>query len=253
MKLKVDIIKELPRFAVNISFECGNGELLALVGPSGSGKTTLMRIIAGLDRADAGRITFNGDTWLDTARQISLPPQGRSLGYVFQEYALFPHLTVLNNVAFATGDRVKVAELLKLLEVWHLKDRKPGKLSGGERQRVALAQALARNPQVLLLDEPFSALDAISRQKLRRELQKIKQEFNLPIIHITHDLEEAEYLADAMLAMVDGRIEPNWLAARVVPGGGPESPPDRPEEKSIDFRTRLNLKKTSDGKHERPN
>jgi molybdate transport system ATP-binding protein len=247
MKLKVDIIKELPRFAVNISFECGNGELLALVGPSGSGKTTLMRIIAGLDQADGGRITFNGDTWLDTAQQISLPTQSRSLGYVFQEYTLFPHLTVLNNVAFATRDRAKVTELLKMLEVWHLQDRKPGKLSGGERQRVALAQALARNPQVLLLDEPFSALDAVSRRKLRRELQKIKQEFNLPIIHITHDLEEAEYLADTMLAIVDGRVAETWLPARPLPRSKPQDPPDRPDEKVIDFRPRLNLKKTSDG------
>jgi molybdate transport system ATP-binding protein len=247
MKLKVAIIKELPRFAVNVSFECGNGELLALVGPSGSGKTTLMRIMAGLDQADVGRITFNGDTWLDSARKISLPPQGRNLGYVFQEYTLFPHLTVFDNVAFATKDRARVAELLKLLEVWPLRDRRPNKLSGGERQRVALAQALARNPRVLLLDEPFSALDAVSRQKLRRELKKIKQEFNLPIIHITHDLEEAEYLADAMLAMVDGRLAANWLTAGPWSRRGLEDPSDRSAGKIIDFRPRPNLQKMSDG------
>jgi molybdate transport system ATP-binding protein len=211
MKLEVEIVKELPRFAINISFACGDGELLALVGPSGSGKTTLMRIIAGLDQPDLGRIGYNGETWLDTRAKIDLPVQRRSLGYVFQEYTLFPHLTVFDNVAFATRDPGRVADLLKLLEVWHLKERKPRKLSGGERQRVALAQALARDPKVLLLDEPFSALDAVFRRKLRGELKKIKAEFNLPIIHITHDLEEAAELADTILPMVEGRIEENWL------------------------------------------
>ncbi len=247
MKLEVEIVKELPRFAINISFACPSGELLALVGPSGSGKTTLMRIIAGLDQADIGRVSFNGDTWLDTGRNIALPPQDRSLGYVFQEYTLFPHLTVYNNVAFANGNAGKVNDLLKLLEVWHLKDRKPRKLSGGERQRVALAQALARNPKVLLLDEPFSALDVVSRRKLQGELKKIKGEFDLPIIHITHDLEEAEYLADSLLPMVDGRLEENWLTYQRTTGRTHETPAGRPSSKIIDFRNRLNLKKASDG------
>jgi molybdate transport system ATP-binding protein len=154
---------------------------------------------------------------------------------------------VFNNVAFAAGDKKQVKELLKLLEVWHLKDRKPRKLSGGERQRVALAQALARQPQVLLLDEPFSALDVVSRQKLRQELRKIKGEFNLPIIHITHDLEEAEYLADRMLPMVDGRIEESWLASQPSARHTHEAPTGQPENKIIDFLELINLKKTSEG------
>jgi molybdate transport system ATP-binding protein len=211
MKLDVHIIKQLPHFDINIAFQCKSGELTALVGPSGAGKTTLMRIIAGLEKPDIGCITFNGDTWLHTKKQIDVAPQKRGLGYVFQEYTLFPHLTVFKNVAFATKDTKKVADLLKMLDVWHLKDRKPHKLSGGERQRIALAQALAKGPKVLLLDEPFSALDIVSRQKLRLELKKIKQEFNLPIVHITHDLEEAEYLADALLPIVQGQIDNQWL------------------------------------------
>jgi len=242
MRLEVEIVKELPRFAINISFACGRGELLALVGPSGAGKTTLMRIIAGLEQPDLGRISYAGETWLDTARKTSLPPQNRGLGYVFQEYTLFPHLSVFKNVAFAAGDDGKVADLLKLLEVWHLKDRRPAKLSGGERQRVALAQALARDPKVLLLDEPFSALDVVSRRKLRKELNKIKEEFNLPIIHITHDLEEAEFLADRLLPMVDGRIEENWLVYQHSASRPQAASTGRPDDKIIDFRDRLKLK-----------
>ncbi|HSH12798.1 MAG TPA: ATP-binding cassette domain-containing protein, partial [Desulfurivibrionaceae bacterium] len=133
MKLEVRIVKELPRFTIDITLACPGGELLALVGPSGSGKTTLMRIIAGLDRPDLGRIGFSGETWLDTRTGTNLEPQSRNLGYVFQEYTLFPHLTVFDNAAFAAGSREKVTNLLKLLEVWHLRDRKPARLSGGER------------------------------------------------------------------------------------------------------------------------
>ena len=222
MKLDIHIIKQLPRFDINVSFSCKSGEMVTLVGPSGAGKTTLMRMIAGLEKPDIGSISFNGDTWLDTKKRIDLPPQKRSLGYVFQEYTLFPHLTVFKNVAFASRDAKKVADLLKLLDVWHLKDRKPNKLSGGERQRVALAQALAKDPKVLLLDEPFSALDIVSRRKLRAELKKIKQEFNLPIIHITHDLEEAEYLADELLPIVQGRVDKTWLTGQSMNKSRPE-------------------------------
>ena len=116
MKLNIQIIKQLPHFDINVSFECRSGELVTLVGPSGAGKTTLMRIIAGLEKPDIGCISFKGDTWLDTKRSIDLPPQKRSLGYVFQEYTLFPHLTVFDNVAFATKDTKRVADLLKLLD-----------------------------------------------------------------------------------------------------------------------------------------
>lgn len=235
MKLDVRIIKQLGHFDIDISFMCGSGELLALVGPSGGGKTTLMRIIAGLEKPDIGCISFNNDTWLDTKKQIDLAPQKRGLGYVFQEYTLFPHLTVFKNVAFATKDTKKIADLLKLLDVWHLKDRKPRKLSGGERQRVALAQALARNPKVLLLDEPFSALDIVSRRKLRHELKKLKQEFSMPIIHITHDPEEAEYLADSLLPVVQGHVDRQWPGNQPTTHLQSEHKTNRTNNKIIDF------------------
>jgi molybdate transport system ATP-binding protein len=238
--LKVDIIKELPAFEINVSFECRSGELLALVGPSGAGKTTLMRIVAGLEQADVGRITFNSETWLETRGKTFLPPQKRNLGYVFQEYTLFPHLTVFRNVAFAGTDKKKVVDLLKLLDVWHLRERKPRKLSGGERQRVALAQALAKDPKVLLLDEPFSALDIVTRRNLRQILLVLKKEFNLPVIHITHDLEEAECLADTLLPVVNGRIEKGWLAER--PGQNHRgSEPDRPGGEIIQLSSHVNF------------
>jgi molybdate transport system ATP-binding protein len=247
MRLEVEIVKALPRFIINLAFTCRAGELTALVGPSGSGKTTLMRIIAGLDRPDLGRIAYAGDTWLDSGAGIDLTPQQRNLGYVFQEYTLFPHLTVFDNVAFATRDKARIEELLRCFEVWHLRDRKPRKLSGGERQRVALAQALARNPKVLLLDEPFSALDVLSRRKLQAELKKIKGEFDLPIIHITHDLDEAEFLADSLLPMVEGKIEEEWPACRRSTGDSRQSVPDRPDARIIYFQHRINRKQISEG------
>jgi len=211
MALNVKIVKKLPEFVIDIEFACDDSELLALIGPSGSGKTTIIRIIAGLDKADDAEISYNGEAWVDTKKGIFLPPQKRRLGYVFQEYSLFPHLTVEKNVAFAAKNPAKTGQLLQMLGVWHLRARRVQRLSGGERQRIALAQALASEPRVLLLDEPFSALDVVTRGKLQQELKALKGRLGLPIIHVTHDLEEAGFLADAVLPLEKGRVVNSWL------------------------------------------
>ncbi|OCC14933.1 Molybdenum transport ATP-binding protein ModC [Dissulfuribacter thermophilus] len=212
MELKVKIYKKLSGFDIDISFSCPNGSLLALIGPSGAGKTTIVRSIAGLERPDSGFIACNGIVWSDTKKGIWVPPQKRRLGYVFQEYSLFPHLTVEKNIAFAADDLKEVEELIELLGIGHLRRRKPHQISGGERQRVALAQALARKPSVLLLDEPFSALDIATRQKLREELKSLKGRLSIPIVMVTHDLNEAQFLADEMLPIEQGKMAPEWLS-----------------------------------------
>jgi sulfate transport system ATP-binding protein len=197
----------------NVSLKARPGEFLALLGPSGSGKTTLLRLMAGLDFPDSGAVTFNGAdvTWR--------PTRERAVGFVFQHYALFRHMTVAENVAFGLTvkprrerprrdeiDR-RVAELLDLVQIGQLGDRYPSQLSGGQRQRVALARALAVRPRILLLDEPFGALDAKVRKDLRRWLRRIHDEMGLTTIFVTHDQEEALELADRVVVMSQGRIE----------------------------------------------
>lgn len=189
------------------------GELVALLGPSGSGKTTLLRIIAGLEWPDFGTLSVNGQDWL------RLPAQARRIGFVFQHYALFPHMSVRDNIAFGLtvlprrerpGKAViaaKTDELLHLLQIPHLADRFPGQLSGGQRQRVALGRALAIEPQVLLLDEPFGALDAAIRRDLRRWLREVHEKTGSTTIFVTHDQEEAFELADRVVVMGAGQIE----------------------------------------------
>lgn len=192
------------------AFTCMPGELLALVGPSGSGKSTILRSIAGLYRPASGRVSCGESLWMDPAEGVDLPPQGRSVGFVFQQYALFPHLSAHDNVVAALGHRpsgeraARARELLALVNLEGLEQRTPRALSGGQQQRVALARALARDPAVLLLDEPFSAVDQVTRRKLRRELAQLRRNLNLPIVLVTHDLEEAAMLADRMCALSNG-------------------------------------------------
>lgn len=196
---------------LDATIECQPGELLALVGPSGGGKSTILRTIAGLSHPDAGRISCNGEVWLDTAKGLNMPTQERRIGMVFQNYALFPHLTALENIAEGLGhleqsQRPKRAEeLLSLVHLSGLGDRKPAALSGGQQQRVAVARALAREPQILLLDEPFSAVDKATRQKLYSELVELRQQFGMPVILVTHDLDEAAMLADRLCILRRGR------------------------------------------------
>jgi len=192
----------------NVNLAVRPGELLALLGPSGSGKTTLLRLIAGLDNPDQGAIRF------DQYNAIGRKPKERGVGFVFQHYALFRHMTVFENIAFSLRIRrakkpevqARVEELLKLIQLDTLADRYPAQLSGGQRQRVALARALATQPRVLLLDEPFGALDAVVRRDLRRWLRRLHEEMAITTLFVTHDQEEAFDLADRVVIMNGGRI-----------------------------------------------
>ena len=181
-----------------------DGETVALVGPSGAGKTTVLRAIAGATRPAAGRVAVGGRVLFDADRRVNLPPEARRVGYVFQEYALFPHMTVRANVAFAGRERA--GDLLERFGVAHLAGAYPGGLSGGERQRVALARAIAGDPGVLLLDEPLSALDAHTRDRVRGELRDLLHELALPALLVTHDFEDAASLADRVGVIVAGQI-----------------------------------------------
>ncbi|HEY6151153.1 MAG TPA: ABC transporter ATP-binding protein [Gaiellaceae bacterium] len=177
---------------------------VALVGPSGAGKTSVLRVIAGLARPDAGRVELDGESWVDVERGVFRSPEQRRVGLVFQEYALFPHLSVRHNVAF--GGKERVDELLERFRLTRLAWARPRELSGGERQRVALARALARGPGVLLLDEPLSALDAHTKATVRVELEELLRDLELPTLIVTHDYEDAAALAETVGVVVEGKL-----------------------------------------------
>jgi molybdate transport system ATP-binding protein len=200
--LSADFTLPLRAFELELALEVRG--TVALVGPSGAGKTSVLRAIAGLVRPLRGRIALGEDVWLDSARRIFRKPDERRVGLVFQEYALFPHLTVRQNVAFAGKERAD--EYLERFRISHLAGARLDALSGGERQRVALARALARGPGVILLDEPLSALDAHTKGTVRAELQELLRELELPTILVTHDFEDAAALADQVGVMVEGQL-----------------------------------------------
>jgi molybdate transport system ATP-binding protein len=211
--LRLDLTAALRTFDLGLALEVG-AETVALVGPSGAGKTTVLRAVAGLVRPDAGRIALGSEVWFDGARGVHRPPEERSVGYVFQDYALFPHLNVERNVAF--GGRARAGELLERFRIEHLARARPRELSGGERQRVGLARALARDPDVLLLDEPLSALDAHTRASVRLELAGLLRELRLPTLLVTHDFEDAAVLADRIGVLLEGRLLQLGTAAELV-------------------------------------
>lgn len=210
--LQVQIQQNEP-MPLNGQWHCNPGELLALVGPSGSGKTSILRCLAGLMKPSQGLIQVGQEIWLDTQQGIWLSPQKRHVGLVFQNYALMPHLSALDNVALAML-HLKPAERLKQARKWldHVRllpdqqNRRPADLSGGQQQRVAVARALAREPQLLLLDEPFSAVDQMNRQSLYDLLADLRQELKIPIILVTHDLNEARQLANKILVLDAGVV-----------------------------------------------
>jgi molybdate transport system ATP-binding protein len=203
--LRLDLDHGLRAFRLSLALEVG-AETVALVGPSGAGKSSVLRAVAGLLRPDDGSVAFGSETWFDADRGIDLPPERRGVGLVFQEYALFPHLDVRGNVAFGARDRCTVLDLIDRLRIGHLARARPQELSGGERQRVALARALAREPDVLLLDEPLSALDSHTRRVVRAELHEFLASLRMPTLLVTHDFEDAASLAERVGVLVDGRL-----------------------------------------------
>jgi len=219
MKILVDIKKRLWSgrrvFRLEVAF-ASDKDFVVLFGPSGAGKSITLQAIAGLITPDEGSIVVGDRTIFDSSRKIRVPARYRNVGYVFQDYALFPHLTVAQNVAFGLkqgwpwylprGERLRLEEVLDIFELTALKDCLPRDLSGGQRQRVALARALIRRPSLLLLDEPFSSLDALLRAKMRQELLRIKERFAIPVILITHDPEDVAALAETVVVYENGRV-----------------------------------------------
>lgn len=201
-----------PTIAADLDLDLAAGQVLVLFGPSGSGKTTVLRCVAGLQRPDRGRIVVHGEVWTDVAAGIDWPPQRRRVGYLPQGMGLFPHLDVRSNIAFGMPDAgprsraARVAELIGRFQLDGTETRRPGQLSGGQQQRVALARAVARDPRLLLLDEPLSALDGPLRSDLRRELRELLRACGIPAIVVTHDRAEALYLGDFAAVMSDGVV-----------------------------------------------
>lgn len=209
--LRLDVRRALPDFTLDVQLSAQR-EIVVLYGPSGSGKSMTLRTIAGLSRPDSGRIEIDGRTMFDAARRINVPPHQRGVGLVVQDYQLFPHLTIAQNAAFGLSalprdqQERRVAALLELLRIAGLAERRPATISGGQAQRAALARALAVEPQLLLLDEPFAALDEDVRISLRSELSALTQRLGLTVVLVTHDLREAHLLADRIAVLDRGCV-----------------------------------------------
>lgn len=212
MILDVAIGKRLGGFALNVAIAVGDDRLTALFGPSGAGKTTVIQAIAGILRPDRGHIRVAGETFFDAERQIDLPPERRRVGYVFQDSRLFPHLRVRENLSYgwrrapAAERRIGLDEVVELLAIAHLLERRPHKLSGGERQRVALGRALLAQPRILLMDEPLAGLDAARKAEILPFIERLRDEFRLPIVYVSHALDEVVRLADTLVVLQDGAM-----------------------------------------------
>jgi len=211
--IEIDIKKALKTAdgeqELSVSINVENGEFTSLFGKSGAGKTTLLRILAGLTNPDSGKVVVNEKTWVDTEQKISLPARERRTGFVFQDYALFPNMTVRGNLEFAAETREekqRINELLELMKIEKLQLRKPDQLSGGQRQRVALARALVRKPEILLLDEPLSALDHETRVLLQDEMLQIHNHFETAVIMVSHDISEVFKMSQRVFCLEKGVV-----------------------------------------------
>jgi len=220
MRLEVDITKTLQsgnrRFALQAAFS-SHDDLTVVFGASGSGKSLTIQAIAGLVAPEQGRIVVGGEILFDDQQGINLPARKRGVGYLFQDYALFPHCTVRENIGYPLkkswpfsllpDDRQEVDEIMASFEITHLAESYPAELSGGQKQRVALARAMIKKPSILLLDEPFSALDSMLRHRMRMELLEIRQRFDVPLVVITHDPADVEVFGDTLVIFANGRVE----------------------------------------------
>jgi ABC-type sulfate/molybdate transport systems ATPase subunit len=211
MELYVEIKKNLPGFVLDVKFE-GSKERIALLGASGSGKTMTLRCVAGLVKPDEGKIIFNGKTFFDSKKGINVKPKHRKVGFLFQNYALFPHLTVKDNIAFGIkglSDRernLKVSNLLERFDLTGLENRYPHLISGGQQQRTALARAIATDPDIILLDEPFSALDEHLRSHMAKEMLEILKGFGGTTLFVTHNIEEAYRICEKIAVLCSGKL-----------------------------------------------
>jgi molybdate transport system ATP-binding protein len=196
-------------FDLDVSFSVDGG-ITVLAGPSGAGKTTTLRLIAGILKPDEGTIKVGAETYFDSTRGINLSIQKRRVGFVFQDYALFPHLNAEQNIAYgikASGKLDKALEMLALFHIEHIRKRVPREMSGGEQQRVALARALASDPAVVLLDEPLSAVDVETRSKLLNEIEAVQRQTEIPFVYVTHNEAEADRLGKQRIALRNGRVQ----------------------------------------------
>ena len=224
--IELDIKKNLHsssgEFALDVQLRIAPGEFVTLFGQSGAGKTTLLRCLAGLAEADSGSIVVDGETWFDSRKKFALPAQQRRAGYMFQDYALFPNMSVRGNLEFALrkgASRKRVDELIEIMALGDLQQRKPATLSGGQQQRVALARALASEPRLLLLDEPFSALDLQTRLRLQDEVLRLQRHFGLTTVMVSHDVSEVYKLSRRVLLIENGRLTSAGTPAEVFGAG----------------------------------
>jgi molybdate transport system ATP-binding protein len=239
----IDLALRLPRrgFVLDVALQLPVPGVTALFGPSGCGKTTLLRALAGLERA-AGRVHVDGDPWQDDARGVFVPTHRRPLGYVIQEAALFPHLNVRRNLDYGRrrstdAARVALEPVVDLLGIGHLLDRLPATLSGGERQRVAIARALATGPRLLLMDEPLAALDAARKAEVLPYLERLHEELALPVVYVTHAIDEVARLADHLVLLEAGRVRAAGPLAAL--SARPDLPLTRPDDAGVVIEARV--------------